>query len=353
MPAHSTVRRPRRVVTDAPLNASTPLDALADAITPIGTHYVRNHFPVPHAEPDHWVIDVRGHVEEDVRVLLADLRADPSRVKTITVTMECAGNGRTRMTPLPPGTPWDDGAVSTARWTGIPLRDVLGKAAPRDGAREVLFRGKDAGVEHGTHMNFERSIPWSTALHEDTILAWEMNGEPLPPEHGFPVRVIVPGWYGVASVKWLTAIEVRSTPFEGWFQKDRYTYEGESGDGPAEPVTRMRVRALVAHPVAGDRIPSGREMTIEGRAWSGDSGIDRVEVSTDGGATFAPATLDAAEGPYAWQRFRFTWTPLAAGPATLVARAYDGNGDAQPLENRSNTYGYGNNAVLPVPVVVD
>ena len=269
------------------------------------------------------------------------------------MTMECAGNGRTRMTPVPPGHPWELGAVSTARFTGVPLRDVLERAGVDGGAVEVAFAGADAGVtETGPPARFERSLPLDRAMDPDVLLAWEMNGEPLPPPHGFPLRLVVPGWYGVASVKWLAEIRVLDAPFDGFFQAERYVYRGEAGVADGTPVTRMRVRALIAQPGEGERLPAGAATEIRGTAWSGEAPVRRVEVSVDGGATWQDARLGDAESPYAAAPWSLAWTPPHAGRHLLLARATDEAGHVQPLEPVWNELGYGNNVVQRVEVEV-
>jgi DMSO/TMAO reductase YedYZ molybdopterin-dependent catalytic subunit len=229
------------------LNEEAPLRALAEPLTPTENFYQRTNFLVPEIDRAAWTLAVHGDVRQPLVLGWDELQAMPAR--TVTVTLECAGNGRTRMTPLPPGHPWDLGAVSTARFTGVPLRDVLERARIGGGAVEVAFAGADAGTtETGRFARFERSLPLDRAMDADVLLAWEMNGEPLPPRHGHPLRLVVPGWYGVASVKWLTEIRVLDAPFDGFFQRERYVYRGEAGVADGTPVTRMRVRALIARP---------------------------------------------------------------------------------------------------------
>ncbi|HVL47556.1 MAG TPA: sulfite oxidase [Candidatus Thermoplasmatota archaeon] len=339
----------RRTIEERPFNASTPIAALQGSTTPTALHYVRNHFDVPKVDRERWRLSVGGLVARRLGLSYADLAARPAR--TLTVTMECAGNGRTRMTPVPKGTPWDEGAVSTATWTGTPLASVLSEAGIEPGAVELLFRGLDRGVEGGREMAYERSLTVEEAHHPDVLLVWSMNGEPLPRDHGGPVRLLVPGWYGMASVKWLDAIEAIAAPFEGWFQTERYVYADAEGR-TIEPVTRMRLRALIAAPQAGSTLRAGRDATVEGVAWSGGAPVERVDVSVDGGRSWHHADLDTHPSPYAWRAFRWTWKAPPAGEATLLARAYDADGAAQPLEPPWNRYGYGQNAVTPVKVRV-
>jgi DMSO/TMAO reductase YedYZ molybdopterin-dependent catalytic subunit len=333
------------------LNEEAPLRALAEPLTPTADFYQRTNFLVPQIDRATWTLAVHGDVRQPLLLAWDELRGMPAR--TLTVTLECAGNGRTRMTPLPPGHPWDLGAVSTARFTGVPLRDVLERAGIGGGAVEVAFAGADAGTtETGRFARFERSLPLDAALDPDVLLAWEMNGEPLPPRHGHPLRLVVPGWYGVASVKWLTEIRVLDTPFDGFFQRERYVYRGEAGMADGTPVTRMRVRALVAQPAEGDRLPNAVAADVRGTAWSGEAPVRRVEVSFDGGATWGDARLGRAESPYAAVPWSVAWTPARPGRYELLARATDEAGNVQPLDPVWNELGYGNNVVHRVNLEV-
>lgn len=333
------------------LNEEAPLRALAHPLTPTEDFYQRTNFLVPRIDRGAWTLAVHGAVRTPLVLGWDEIRRLPAR--TLAVTMECAGNGRTRMRPLPPGHPWDLGAVSTARFTGACLRDVLERAGVEASAVEVAFAGADAGItETGRAARFERSLPLDKALDTDVLLAWEMNGEPLRPRHGHPLRLVVPGWYGVASVKWLTEIRVLDAPFEGFFQRERYVYRGEAGTEDGTPVTRMRVRALIARPGEGERIRVGAAAEIRGTAWSGDAPVRRVEVSVDGGATWRDARLGEAEGAYACVPWSLAWSPARPGRHELVARATDGAGNVQPLESVWNELGYGNNVVHRVTVEV-
>lgn len=329
-----------RVVTAAPFNASTPLAALREDLTPPRLHYVRDHFRRPEARAE-WTVHVGG-LGASAAVDVTDL-ARLERCEVV-VTLECAGNSRTRFSPVPPGTPWDDGAVSTAVWSGVRLRDVLAGLAP-DGAVEVLFRGADSGVVDGRALAYERSLPLSVALHPDTLLATGKDGGPLPLLHGGPVRLLVPRWYGMASVKWLSSIEFLDRAFTGFYQKEHYTF----ADG--SPVTRMLPKAVVLTPAAGDAVAVGTTVRIEGRAWAG-AGVSRVEVSADAGVSWQAAELGSALGPFAWRPFASEWRPRERGAHALAARATDADGVVQPLSAPWNPHGYGNNSVQSVMVGV-
>lgn len=333
------------------LNEEAPLRALAEPVTPTADFYQRTNFLIPEIDPAAWSLSVDGLVRRPLALSWDEVRSMPAR--SVAVTLECAGNGRSLVTPLPPGQPWGLGAVSTAVFTGVPLRAVLERAGVAEGAVEVLFAGADAGaIGGGRTVRFERSVPLEKALHPDVLLAWEMNGEPLPPRHGYPLRLVVPGWYGVASVKWLTEVRVLGQPFEGHFQAERYIYIGEPGIADGTPVTRMRVRALIAQPEEGERLPSGTPTVVRGTAWSGEAPVSRVEVSFDGGETWREAALGTASSPYAAVPWSLDWTPTTPGRHLLLARATDAAGNVQPLAPVWNELGYGNNAVQRLEVQV-
>jgi sulfite oxidase len=334
------------------LNEETPLHVLGEPVTPTEHFYRRSNFSVPEIDAAAWSLAIGGDVRTPLTLSLDDLQALPSR--TVTMTMECAGNARAFVTPLPPGQPWALGAVSTGTFTGVPLRDVLERAGMGERGVEVYFTGADSGdVSPGRTVRFERSLPLDRAMHPDVLLAWEMNGEPLAPRYGYPLRLVVPGWYGVASVKWLTDIRVIDTPFQGHFQSERYIYVGEPGIADGTPVTSMRVRTLIVHPAEDEPVAAGATTTIRGTAWSGEAPVARVEVSVDGGATWQDGDLGTAPSPYAAVPWSLEWTPVAAGRHVLLARATDAAGNIQPMHPVWNELGYGNNAVhrLQVDVV--
>jgi DMSO/TMAO reductase YedYZ molybdopterin-dependent catalytic subunit len=336
-----------------PLNIEAPLHALVEPITPTDHFYQRTNFLIPEIDAAAWSLSIGGDVRNPLTLTLDDIQALPAR--TVTMTMECAGNGRVRLVPLPPGHPWDLGAVSTGTFTGVPLRDVLQRAGVGDRALEVMFVGADAGeVDPDRTVRFERSLPLERAMDPDVLLAWEMNGEPLRPPHGYPLRLVVPGWYGVASVKWLTEIRLIDTPLDAHFQTERYIYLNEPGLADGTPVTAMRVRALIVQPAEDEALSAGAATTVRGTAWSGEAPVTRVEVSVDGGSTWLDADLGTATAasPYAAVPWSFAWTPAHAGRHLLLARASDAAGNVQPLEQVWNELGYGNNAVQRLEVNV-
>jgi DMSO/TMAO reductase YedYZ molybdopterin-dependent catalytic subunit len=334
------------VIRQEPLNAETPLSALGVTPTPLDLFYIRNNYPVPALTADTWRLEVGGAVVHPFTLTLADLLALPSR--TFAATMECAGNDRTGFAPLPSGEPWGAGAVSTGVWRGTALAPLLERAGLRADVVEILFAGVD--TPPGEAPPFVRSLPRAVALDPDVLLAYELNGEPLAPEHGWPVRLLVPGWYGVASVKWLGRIEALTTPFTGYFQAARYVMD-VPGAATRPPLRTMQVKSLITHPRDGASVPPGTQ-SVRGVAWSGDGAISEVAVSTDGGLTWQPAQVTPPASPYAWQPWAFAWTPAGPGPVTLCARATDATGRTQPAVALWNRLGYVNNAIQAVTVDV-
>ena len=337
----------REVIREAPYNAETPEALLAHAVTPAASAYVRTNFGVPTLDAAH-AIRIGGAVHHPTRVAVDALRAMPQH--TVTATMECAGNDRLGMVPLPTGEPWRHGALSTLEWRGVPLADVLQHAGVADDARYVLITAADAGPRDDAagEVRFARALPIVDALRRDTLLALEMNGAPLTPDHGAPVRLAVPGWYGMASVKWVTAIDVLREPFDGYFQRQRYVYDTAHG---TTPVSTMRVKSIISSPRDGATI--GREVTVRGWAWSGDGAITRVEVAVDGGTLWRDATVGMASSPYAWTPWEYSVTFPRSGRFVLRVRASDSAGNTQPEAIVWNRLGYGNNAVRHTIVLVE
>ncbi len=293
-----------------------------------------------------------GLVERPLTLDLDALRARP-RVSA-TVTLECAGNGRALLEPRPVSQPWLTEAVGTAEWTGTPLAPLLREAGVADGAVDVVFTGADHGVERGVEQDYQRALPVAEALAEDVLLVYAMNGGPLPPQHGYPLRLVVPGWYGMTQVKWLSRIEVVAEHFDG-FQMRAYRIR-ESPEDPGVPLTRIEPRALMVPPGFPDfmtrrRVARPGPLSVEGRAWSGWAPVVAVELSVDGGATWLPTTLEAAPGPYGWVRWSATWD-APPGRHELCVRARDESGRSQPVEGRWSRGGFANNAVQRVGIDV-
>lgn len=336
-------------IEEDPYNGETPLAALKDTDTPSSLVYVRNHNAVPQIDGESWRLSVEGAVANPLELAPADLHGLEHR--SVLVTMECAGNGRMSMDPRPSGTPWNLGAVSTVSFTGVSLREVLESVRPDPAAVEVMFEGADWGeVEPGREETYRRSIPGAVARHPDTLLAWEMGGVPLSQHHGAPLRLVVPGWYGMASVKWLTRIVVLAKPFDGYYQRERYVYLGEEGTPEGTPVSLMRVRSVIAEPHDGAVLPAG-PIEIAGTAWSGGGRIVRVEVSVDGGTTWMDSELGRPASAYGATPWRLT-APAQPGAYPIMSRAIDESGARQPERPVWNELGYGNNAVQTVRVDV-
>jgi DMSO/TMAO reductase YedYZ molybdopterin-dependent catalytic subunit len=333
-----------------PLNCETSIPALIGGVVMPNAHfYVRNHFQIPNLDPATFRLTVGGLVERPLSLSLRDLHNMPSQ--TLTVTLECAGNGRTLFHPPIEGEKWNLGAVSTAEWTGVPLLEVLDRAGVRTDAREVLFRGADGGTldTHSGAIRFERSLQLDHAREADLLLAYAMNGESLPIQHGYPVRLVVPDWYAVASVKWLTEIELIDRPFAGQFQADKYWYEWErDGQVVREPVTLQRVRSLITEPAPNQEVRHD-ELVVRGVAWSGAAPIARVEVSVDGGG-WQEARLVSERNRHSWQWWELITRVQEPGVVTLRARATDLAGRTQPARAEWNRLGYGNNSIHEVPV---
>jgi sulfane dehydrogenase subunit SoxC len=334
-------------------NHGMPLEALRHDITPLGLHYLLVHYDIPVVDPATWRLQVGGRVRTPLVLGLDDLRARES--VTHAVTLECAGNGRARLEPRPVSQPWLLEAVGTAEWTGVPVRALLEEAGVEDGAVEVLFSGLDRGVEGGVEQQYERSLPLGEALADGVLLAHSVNGVPLPPQHGFPLRLVVPGWYGMTSVKWLARITVLDARFEGYQHVTAYRLRRDEDD-PGEPVTRMEPRALMAPPGIPDfltrrRFVDAGPVEVVGRAWSGWAPIDAVEVSTDDGATWSAASLGEPAGPHGWTPWSFVWD-AEPGEHVLCCRARDASGRGQPEAPAWNTGGYANTDVQRVPVIV-
>jgi DMSO/TMAO reductase YedYZ molybdopterin-dependent catalytic subunit len=335
-----------------PLNCETSIPALVGGVVmPNARFYVRNHFQIPDLEAGAFRLAVGGLVERPLSLTMRELHNLPSR--TLVVTLECAGNGRTLFTPPIEGEKWNLGAVSTAEWTGVPLVEVLDRAGARAIAREVLFRGADGGGVEGRPgtIQFERSLPLDQARDADVLLAYAMNGEPLPIQHGHPLRLVVPSWYAVASVKWLTEIVLGDEPFAGHYQAEKYWYEWERGGRlERQPVTLQQVRALVTEPSAHQVVERG-ELTIRGVAWSGAAPIARVEVAV-GDGPWQEARLVSERRRHSWQWWELLTRLDAPGSVTLRARATDLAGRTQPDRAEWNRLGYGNNSIQQVPVRV-
>ena len=334
-------------------NHGMPLEALRYDVTPVGLHYLLVHFDIPAADESSWTLELGGHLRRPRTLTMEELRRRPQ--VTAPVTLECAGNGRARLDPRPVSQPWLEEAVGTAEWTGTPLAPLLEEAGVGPGAVEVVFGGADRGVQAGLEHDYERSLTLAEAMRPEVLLAFEVNGQPLPPQHGFPLRLVVPGWYGMTSVKWLRRITLLTEPFDGYQQTGTYLIH-TSEDDPGTPVTRIQPRSLLLPPGVPEFesrqrfLPPGRHR-LSGRAWSGLAPVAGVEVSLDGGGSWAPARLAPQPSPWAWAGWTYEWD-ATPGRYELCSRATDAAGNTQPAQVPWNTGGYANNAVHRVRVTV-
>lgn len=332
-------------------NHGMPLEALRWDVTPVGLHYLLVHYDVPMVDADSFLLRVHGHVERELSLSLDDLRL--RETLTEPVTMECAGNGRALLDPRPVSQPWLREAVGTGEWTGTPLAPLLEEAGVRDGAVDVVFTGLDRGVEGGVAQAYARALPLAAARRPEVLLAWGLNGGALPPQHGFPLRLLVPGWYGMTNVKWLASIEVLDRRYDGYQNDVAYRLRATEDD-PGVALTRMMPRALMAPPGVPEfmsrrrHLPAG-PVTIEGRAWSGWGEIASVEFAVDG--EWRPARVSAGRGAHAWSPWSIEWE-AEPGEHVLACRCTDAAGNGQPDEPPWNVGGYANNAVQRVPVEV-
>jgi DMSO/TMAO reductase YedYZ molybdopterin-dependent catalytic subunit len=330
----------RRVVTAMPENSETPLDSVRSWVTPTRLFFVRNHFAVPELNLATWRLSVEGCVRLR-RVWTWDELMDlPER--TVFATVECAGNGRSFLAERQSGVQWGAGAVGHAEWTGVPLKLLLERSGLEPDAVEVVFEGADVGTEpdHPAPMPFARSLPLSKALHPDTLLANRMNGEVLDPNHGYPLRLFAPGWYGVASVKWLRRIEVVNKPFRGYFQSVKYTVQRRTERGlETEVVGPMMPKSEIIRPRDGDVLGLGGNRFF-GVSWAGEESVSRVDVSTDGGTTWNDATLVGPQAPYSWTLWEYLWEADSPGEHTVLVRATSSGGRVQPVDHDSLNGGY-------------
>ncbi len=341
-----------------PENLEFPFSALNSFVTPAEQFFVRSHFGVPKLELDTWRLGIEGRVKDPYEIGYDDLLRMPTR--TVTMTLECAGNSRIFLSPKVGGLQWELGAVSTAEWTGVPLAAVLKRAGVQAGATEVVLEGADNGAitkepASPGKIHYARSLPLAKALMPEVILAYRMNGEPLPPSHGFPLRAVVPGWYGMASVKWVTRLIVTDASFRGYFQTSDYSFWEQREELPVQllPVTEVEVKAEIARPALHEIIPTDTIYRIYGAAWTGESQVSSVEMSTDGGKAWEQASLLGESVPYAWRFWEYYWrTPGQAGTHTLMARATDAAGNVQPMQRDAHRGSYMISHVQPIEVEV-
>ncbi len=336
---------PLTVRVARPFDAETPVREFTSFLTPNHRFFVRSHFgpPVPEAIAEaNWKLRLGGLVKQEREFGLKELRQMDA--VTVTAVVQCSGNGRAFHSPKVPGVQWERGAVGNAQWTGVRLRDLLAEAGVKEPAQHVQFQGADRPVVASVPL-FIRSIPLEKAMHPDTILAYEMNGRPLPLLHGAPLRVITPGWMADSCIKWLTDITVQAEEAKGYYMQTAYRVPtkpvapGGSAGGPSVPVEAMLVKSLIAAPQEGETVKSGL-VTIQGVAWGGESKVVKVEVSMDEGKTWEQARLTGQEQPYAWRQWQFTWKAKTAGAFTILCRATDARGETQPAVSPWNPSGF-------------
>jgi DMSO/TMAO reductase YedYZ molybdopterin-dependent catalytic subunit len=320
-------------------------------MTPCRWFFVRSHFETPAIDLNSWRLALSGCVERDLSLSWAELDSMPR--DSVFVTIECAGNGRSFLKRQVEGVQWTAGAVGHAEWSGVRLKHVLERARLKPEAKEIVFYGADSGIEHGQQLSFARSLPLEKALHPDTLLATHMNGEKLETSHGSPLRLIVPGWYGVASVKWLTRIDAVAAPFQGYFQTVKYTVQHRTGGGTrTDIVGPMPVKSEIIRPEEGASLGLGANR-IFGMAWAGEHAVAAVEVSVDGGSSWQRAELQGIRAPYSWTAWEYLWESACAGEYSLLARAISENGQVQPMDHDMDRGGYLINFCRPIRVHVD
>src|SRR6266851_8633680 len=340
---------------EAPLNLEMPFETLDGFITPTKSFYVRTHFPIPKIDQNKWRLRIEGEVEKPFEIDYHELTK--LAWKKVPVTLECAGNNRNFLEPKVKGVQWGLGAVGNAEWIGVPLSILLDRAKVKPAAREVILEGADRGKledpkSPAGDLNFARSIPLEKA--NDVLLAYKMNDVDLPPEHGFPLRAIVPGWYAMASIKWLQRIIVTDRPFNGYYQTLDYAFWKRPGDmAELKPLTEIQVKAEIARPAEGETVPAKSNVCVRGGVWACDAEITKVELSTDGGATWSDTKLLGESKPNAWRFWEFDWqTPSQPGKQTLIARATDSLGRTQPVLRDPDRGTYMINHLLPITVEV-
>jgi DMSO/TMAO reductase YedYZ molybdopterin-dependent catalytic subunit len=340
-----------------PKNLETPFDRLDSYLTPTELFYIRSHFPIPDLDRASYQLRIEGAVKHSFILGYEELRN--MRAETRVATLECAGNSRVFLVPQVQGAQWELGAVSNAEWTGVPLRALLERAELAEDVCEIVLEGADRGIPKEeplppSPIPYVWSLPRAKAMQPEVLIAYQMNGRDLPRDHGFPVRAIVPGHYGMASVKWLTHIRAVHEPFYGYWQTSDYAYWA-SMDG--KPVRRalgeMKVKSEIARPGVYETLAANRIYTICGAAWSGETDVTEIGVSTDGGQTWASAEFLDPVRRHAWRRWKFDWlTPKTPGQYTLLARAKDARGVRQPDEHDQNYGVYVINHSLPIEVFV-
>ncbi|HXF44679.1 MAG TPA: sulfite oxidase [Burkholderiaceae bacterium] len=347
-----------KVHSDRPLTGSVPAEAHDFDVTPTERMFVRNNLLTPAIDAAKHRLTVKGLVERELTLSVDDLKRQFKPV-TIQAMLECAGSGRTAFQPTPRGTPWfPTGGMGCPKWTGVRLADVLRAAGVKSNAVHVAGQGADFGAV-ATLAPVIRSIPISKAMEPNTLIVWDINGAPLPAVHGYPIRLLVPGWAGSASTKWLSTLTVLDAPFKGTYMDDSYRIPrrpiapGERMPPDAVSTEAWPVKSMITSPAPNAKYRVGEPILVRGKAWVGEGAIARVEISLDEGVTWRNADLDAPGDKYAWRGFRFLFRPTQPGYQTFLARAWDDKGNAQPLVSPWNPLGYFWNGVHRVGVSVE
>lgn len=341
-----------------PDNLEFPFSTLNTFLTPNEQFYVRTHFGVPELLTKGWKLTVEGAVSRPLQISYDELRDMPS--VNVTAVLECSGNSRVFLKPPQTSIRWELGGVSNAEWTGVRLADLLARAGVKDQAVDVILEGADTGEFHDPDpktpgvISYARSLPLQKALRPEVILAYRMNGKDLPPAHGFPVRAVVAGWYGMASVKWLSRIILTERPFDGYFQTFMYAvWERPHGLPTLVPVSEIQVKAEIARPTLHEVIPARSHYRVAGAAWAGETEVTKVELSADGGRSWQAVRFIDQAVPYAWRLWDYDWdAPAQAGHYTLMARATDARGRSQPMVREKDRRDAMITHVLPVEVEV-
>src|ERR1700754_372537 len=341
-----------------PKNLEAPFDRIDSYLTPAELFYVRSHFAIPTLDRASYRLRIDGAVSSPLALTYEELRNMPSETRV--ATLECAGNSRVFLVPQVQGAQWELGAVSNAEWTGVPLRTLLERANLADDACEIVLEGADRGTPKEepvppNPISYAWSLPRAKAIQPEVLIAYQMNGRDLPRDHGFPVRAIVPGHYGMASVKWVTGIQAVREPFQGYWQTTDYAYWASMDGKPVRrPLGEMQLKSEIARPRTYETLAPNQIYSVSGAAWTGETDVTEIAVITDGGRTWAQAEFLDPVRRHAWRRWKFDWlTPKEPGQYTLLARAKDAAGLIQPDKHDQNYGTYVINHPLPIDVFVD
>jgi DMSO/TMAO reductase YedYZ molybdopterin-dependent catalytic subunit len=341
-----------------PKNLETPFSEVDSFLTPAELFYIRSHFPTPQLEVSSYQLRIDGAVENPLYLSYQELRSMPSETRV--AVLECAGNSRVFLVPQFEGAQWELGAVGNAEWTGVPLADLLERAGLEKDACEIVLEGSDHGVPKEPPVppipiSYARSLPRDKAMQREVLIAYQMNGRDLTPDHGYPLRAVVPGHYGMASVKWLKGIHAVRKPFQGYWQTSDYGYWDYLDNKPVRrPLGEIKLKSEIARPSVYETLATNRVCTVFGAAWAGETEVTGIAVSTDGGRSWTEAEFLDPVQQYAWRRWKFDWlTPKQPGKHTLLARAKDANGGVQPDKHDQNYGSYVITHPLPIEIFVE